>query len=214
MIIFDFIDNSSSSDGEDRSLHPGLNFGPWIFCFNSTKSQEIGPFTVDINTDTLSLPAHGLSNGDQVRLDSSGDLPGGLDSGFFYYVVGVTTNTLQVALTLAGAPVDITAVGEGIHTLTKRGLPFDLTGWNAWSWVKTSTSDDDANKILDLAPTIVTPSDGRVQIAVSDNASWGMNEYPKAFWDLIMADNLGERYGKYAKGKFQILKAITHPVLP
>lgn len=216
MIIFDFVDNSASPGGEDRSLHPGLNFGPWIFCFNRTASVAVGTFSVDFTTDILALPANGLANGNQVRFDSTGTLPGGLDTGFFYYVVNVTTDTLQVSQTLAGSPIDITDNGIGIHTLTKRGLPFDLTGWTAWAWVKNKTSDADTapGLVLDLGPTIVAPSDGRVQIAVDDNASFALNEFPSALWDLIMSDPTGERYGKYAKGKFQILKAVTHPAFP
>lgn len=73
--------------------------------------------------------AHGLANDMTVVVyNVLGEaLPTGLTEGQVYYVVGATTNTFQVSLTLAGAAVDITAQGElyfnrfAAHTFTVPG---------------------------------------------------------------------------------------------
>jgi hypothetical protein len=48
-----------------------------------------------------------------------------LTEGVIYFVVGATTDTFQVSLTLAGAAVDITAVGE---LFQQKVLPEVLAG--------------------------------------------------------------------------------------
>ena len=64
--------------------------------------------SVNIATDTLTLTAHGLSNGDQVRFDGSGTAPSPLDMISLYYVVGATANTFQLSLTFGGAVLNLT----------------------------------------------------------------------------------------------------------
>jgi len=212
VVTFDFIDNSANG-GDDRALHPGLNFGPWIFCFNATPSVAIGTYTVDFTTDVFTLNTHGLVNGNQVRVDSDGIPPGGLNTGTFYYIIAATANTFKLSLTSGGSAIDITDNGTGVQTLIKRGAPFNLTGWTVWAWVKNKPTDPDASLILDLAPTLLNAADGRVEIHVDDHDTFLLNETasPNAFWDLIMADASSERYGRYIAGKFQITKIVTHP---
>lgn len=59
------------------------------------------------STDIFTSTAHGYSNGDVVLLSGlTGGL--GLIAGRIYYVIGVTTNTFQLALTSGGSAVDFT----------------------------------------------------------------------------------------------------------
>ncbi len=73
-------------------------------------------FTVNQATNTLTTTSnHGLSNGQQVAVYSSDDLPSGLSSVRFYFVINATATSLKLASTSGGAEVDITAVGTGEH---------------------------------------------------------------------------------------------------
>lgn len=67
--------------------------------------------------DTVTKTAHGLSNGQCVKL--SANTATGVADGTLYYVVGVTTNTFQLSLTPGGAAVDITA--DGTATVNIQG---------------------------------------------------------------------------------------------
>ena len=71
-------------------------------------------------TDILNAVAHGLVNGDRVKLvNSGGALPAGLSSAVRYFVVNKHDNNFQIALTLGGAAVLFTDDGTGTHTLQK-----------------------------------------------------------------------------------------------
>lgn len=58
--------------------------------------------------DTVTSTAHGLTNGQSVRL-SALSAPNGLSITDPYFVTQVTANTFKLALTNGGSPVDITA---------------------------------------------------------------------------------------------------------
>lgn len=85
-----------------------------------------GTFTADAGTDVLTASAHGLTNGQRVRLTSAGTLPAGLSAVVAYYVVNKTTNTFQVSATSGGSAVDITDAGTGTHTFTRRYSRVDV----------------------------------------------------------------------------------------
>lgn len=75
--------------------------------------------TVDVDdaTETITIASHGFANNDAIV--ASGTLPAPLVSGTTYYVISRTLNTFQVALTPAGAAIDLTdAVGTGTFTHT------------------------------------------------------------------------------------------------
>jgi len=95
---------------------------------SSTPRNNSGTFTVNAGTDVITSVAHGLNNGEVVNFDTSGTLPGGLETyvqevdpfvfervGLVYYVINATANTFQVSLTSGGSAVDITSVGSGTH---------------------------------------------------------------------------------------------------
>lgn len=78
-----------------------------------------GFFSTDLvlSNDNLISAGHGMSDGDRVMLYNvfAETLPTGtgLTEGSVLYVVSSATNTFKVSLTLAGAAIDITAVGGG-----------------------------------------------------------------------------------------------------
>jgi hypothetical protein len=75
--------------------------------------------TADVNagTETITIAAHGFGNGDTVV--AGGTLPTPLIGGTTYYIISRTANTFQLAATLAGPAINLTAaVGSGtlVHT--------------------------------------------------------------------------------------------------
>lgn len=61
---------------------------------------------------------HGLTNGREVILSTTGALPTGLTAGTVYYVVAATPNTFQLAATKGGAAINTTGTQSGVHTAT------------------------------------------------------------------------------------------------
>lgn len=68
--------------------------------------------TLDNTSDTVEDTAHGLENGQPIRL--LGTLPTGLAVDTTYYVVNKTTDDFQVSLTVAGAAITFTTNGSGV----------------------------------------------------------------------------------------------------
>ncbi len=97
-----------------------------------------------VTSNTVTSAAHGLVNTDRVILYNvfAESLPGGMTEGAAYFVVGVTTDTFQIALTSGGSAVDITSIGElyfqkvipevfgsqGQITVAASALTLDVTG--------------------------------------------------------------------------------------
>ncbi len=62
-----------------------------------------------VTASEIRYPGHPYQNGDQVEFSSTvGAIPGGLNPGQTYYVVGRDSDSFQVALTPNGAPIAIT----------------------------------------------------------------------------------------------------------
>jgi len=83
------------------------------YSFQGNKEGSYVQFTVDTTNDTINSDNHGLSNGDQVWVYTTGTIPGGLSVGVLYTVAHSTTDTFQV--TVSGSTVDITSRGTGYH---------------------------------------------------------------------------------------------------
>ena len=83
---------------------------------------------VDIATDTLTSNSHAFTNGDRVRVASTGgSTPGGLAAGTTFFVIGSTTNTFQLSETFGGSAKDIVNTGSGTITVT-HSLYLEATG--------------------------------------------------------------------------------------
>lgn len=79
-------------------------------------------FTVNAQSDTItSTGEHRLAKGGVVRVASYGILPGGLSAGVDYYVTDVATRSFRLSRTVDGPPVNITDIGNGVHTVDSQG---------------------------------------------------------------------------------------------
>jgi len=69
----------------------------------------------DVTADTLTSAAHGLVNGNSAVVwpTIGAVLPTGLAEDTEYFVVGATTDTLQLSATFGGAAINLTAIGDG-----------------------------------------------------------------------------------------------------
>lgn len=73
-------------------------------------------FTASSSTDLITKVAHGVKEGQQVVVSSSGTLPGGLSASTPYFAVDVGANDFGLALRAGGAKIDITSAGSGTHS--------------------------------------------------------------------------------------------------
>ncbi|SRR6266487_3178341 len=79
--------------------------------------RQMGSYSGDLAGNTIQSPAHGLASGNQVVFwaEEGAVLPAPLAEGTIYFVIatGLTADVFEVSLTLGGAAVDITAIGDG-----------------------------------------------------------------------------------------------------
>jgi hypothetical protein len=77
---------------------------------------------VDLDTDVITVVAHGLSHRHRVTFTSTGTVPNGLTAGVVYWIIRLTADTFKVADSeanaFAGTAVDITSIGSGTHTVS------------------------------------------------------------------------------------------------
>lgn len=98
-------------------IHDAVTAGNLFFIlFNDGGDPQFFVVTAaDLAGDTLQHGGHQFANDDQVRLEffpGGGGLPVGLAEDTTYFVVSVTADTIDLALTMGGASIDITAIGE------------------------------------------------------------------------------------------------------
>jgi microcystin-dependent protein len=78
----------------------------------------LGAATISIaSPGDVTLNGHGLSNGDRIRLFTTGALPTGLNVNTDYYLVSATANTFQLASTPGGAAINTSGSQSGTHTV-------------------------------------------------------------------------------------------------
>jgi hypothetical protein len=121
----------ASTAGNFLGMTPNGGGTPQAFVSNSA----------DVTSDTLDCVAHGYSNGNTVVVWAvPGDpLPTGLAEGTVYFVVGSTTDTVQLSTTSGGSAINITAIGcgflqrivleafgaQGTHTVSSATMSLD-----------------------------------------------------------------------------------------
>lgn len=79
------------------------------------RGQDLKKFTVNPTTDVCTSASHGFTNGDLLRLRSSGTLPAPLAIVTNYYVISATNDTYKLSLSPGGSAINITDVGTGVH---------------------------------------------------------------------------------------------------
>gem|GEM_PF-5934532 len=75
---------------------------------------------VDPLTDTIKIDGHGFSDGQALLFFGSWNGMPSLVSGKTYYVTGAEPGAFQLSESRGGSPVDLTAPGPGLKTLTPR----------------------------------------------------------------------------------------------
>lgn len=81
-----------------------------------------GTFVQVDPTNTITIPNHGLTDGNRVRFYTTDILPAGIKDGNLYYIINATTNTFQISISLAGPVTTFTTVGTGVHTVTRQKI--------------------------------------------------------------------------------------------
>jgi len=99
--------------------------------------------TFTISGDTLTSTAHGLNNGQTLKLIAGTTMPTGLTTYTLYYVVSATTNTFKVALTNGGTAITASDSGSGTLTWYKSGnfsdpIPYAGYSYNQIGYIKNS----------------------------------------------------------------------------
>lgn len=90
--------------------------------------------TFTISGDTLSSTAHGLINGQTVKLIAATTMPTGLATATLYYVVEKAANTFKVSLTNGGTAITASDSGSGTLTWYKSGDFSDPLPYAGWSY--------------------------------------------------------------------------------
>ena len=91
----------------------------------------IYPSAIDYGTSTITHVAHGLGNGNIVRvrpIDGAGLLPQPLRVDSNYYIVGSTANTFQLSGTSGGAAIVMVATGTGIAVYRNPTFYWEVNG--------------------------------------------------------------------------------------
>lgn len=89
-----------------------------------TPAATAATVTITIATPgVVTWTGHGLVNGCQVVLTTSGALPTGLTAGTTYYVVNKTSSTFELAATPGGASINTSGSQSGTHTGNGQGSP-------------------------------------------------------------------------------------------
>ena len=117
---------------------------------------------------TINIAGHGLANGTTIRFNYS-STPTGLSTATTYYVINAATDTFQVATTLNGTGVNITAAGANVTVHKFQATPASADIWD--------TIDDYNNGNSGLPPTLIngwtTNTDcGGVEITSGDDNVW------------------------------------------
>jgi len=112
--------------GEDLIFGPR---GGAIYYWDSTTGLLGTVFTVTIASPAVLSSSISLSNGMELILTTTGALPTGLNVGQIYYVVNVSGNTCNLALTSGGVAINTTGSQSGVHKISPRALPLaSMTG--------------------------------------------------------------------------------------
>lgn len=179
--------------------------------------QDFVPGDIDIGTDIITLTAHPFKNDDEVsfKTDTSpGALPdpllettgGSPDILQRYFVISITTNSLQVSLTKNGTAINLTNTGIGVFTITRLVPTFtsNITGLPSVTSpvIRNVRSDEtvllrtvDGSLLVRILIEIEKPSSFLVAI-VGVQARYRVNDPDGEifFWELTPVQDLSQGY--------------------
>lgn len=99
----------------DINIRIGVTMIPISGSANITFSNLAGDYAVN-------HAAHGLTEGDRIKLLTTGTLPSGLAPNTIYWVRFVSANQYKLSTTRIGDQIDFVNVGTGIHSSSYGGL--------------------------------------------------------------------------------------------
>jgi hypothetical protein len=157
----------------------------------STGTHTLTRNTVAIGSTSLSFfykAAHGFTVGDPVLVEGA-DLPAGLNTGAYYFVGSVSTNTFTLHTIRANAlasvggatlsKVAVTDVGSGSATLTVQNVAFNATINNSSrssaNWGTVSVSSLDASNIVSgvfASSRLASAGTANTQTFLRGDSSW------------------------------------------
>jgi hypothetical protein len=94
----------------------------------TSRTLNFDPTDVNTTTDLITIPNHGLLDGQTVQFTSSGTLPAPLATSTLYYIVQSNNDTFRLSTVANGSGINLTSQGTGVHTMTVRDL-FTIGGW-------------------------------------------------------------------------------------
>jgi hypothetical protein len=87
------------------------------FSGSASGTVTVEKLTTDTSTERVTIAAHGFTTGDQIRVTSTDNLPGGLARNTDYYAIVDNVNNIRFATSsvnaLAGTAIDLTSEGTG-----------------------------------------------------------------------------------------------------
>lgn len=127
-------DHVFMANGINPPLVIGLTGNAVTYSAYSIANSSTPPIPVAVTIDTPPAntwhkTAHGLLNGDQIKLVTTGTLPAPFVVGTIYYIVGRTTDAFQLASTLGGSPITYTTAGSGVFSYTQTGVDQTPSSW-------------------------------------------------------------------------------------
>jgi hypothetical protein len=125
------------------------------------------PFTA--SGATLTTNNHGLNNGEEVTVKSTGVLPGSLSTQTQYFVINATLNALQVSLVKGGTPITTSSAGSGTHSLLSGRLTYE---WQAGDTDTSGTYHAEFITLQDGKP-FSFPNEDPFIIEILAPAEWG-----------------------------------------
>jgi len=126
---------SSGSHGFLKSVYP-LASAEWRYQLIEAAALvgTFGTLNVNTATETITITAHGLFNGDKVHISNtsiSDIAPTPLLQNQDYYVIDATNNTFRLSLTPGGSVIDLTSTGSGTNSLYV-SAPFGPGEWSPY----------------------------------------------------------------------------------
>ena len=123
------------------ALASGLLKGDFVSFLGAT-ALSTQTYTANASTDVITFTT-ALTNGTPLELFTTGAAPAGLSINQRYYVVSASGATCKLALTVGGAPIDITGTGTGTQTFAlDTGITADVLNSNFQVSNLTSTTYD------------------------------------------------------------------------
>ena len=177
----------------------------WIAAANLSDEQvvlgAVSAFTADPDTDVITLAeAAPWQTGLQVRLSSTGTLPGGLAAATSYAWIRLSATTGQLAATKEdatyGLGVDITSAGSGAHSVSAALI----CGIDAAALQQSATfTADPSGDVLTLSTDIAWTTGTQVRLSSTGSLPTAritihheatFNEFVEPAWDEIVEQTL------------------------